>query len=308
MCPDERIVRVGSSACAPRLSVLTPFYRYDASALLRRLSPAPRDVEFVLVDDGSADIRLLSNVIAAAQDLGVAARVIVWPRNRGRAAARNRLIQEARGRHVLFLDADMLPDDDRFLTRWLAVVNGQNPMVAFGGLSLRHATPTPGTALHHNLFAASDCRTAQQRAASPAQFAASANLLVRRDFLLSLPFDDAFTGWGFEDVDWALRASRHAPITHVDNPATHAGLDSAETLLRKSAEAGANFSRLARKHPIEVSRFAAYRVARILRALPGRLLLRGSFASIARMRTAPLGLRRAALKLYRASHYAEHLA
>ena len=56
-------------------------------------------------------------------------------------------------------------------------------------------------------------------------------------------------------------ARARTPILHVENPATHAGLDDVDTLMRKSAEAGPNFARLAAKHP-QVARFSAHRVAR----------------------------------------------
>ncbi len=307
---DERLVCTGASAQPVRLSVLTPFHRYDPSPMLAAMAGAPRDVEFVLIDDGSGSAALLANVIAAAERTGVAARVIVWAKNRGRAEARNRLIADARGEYVLFLDADMLPDSPLFLRTWLQVVQTQRPFVAFGGLSLAHAAATRETALHHDLFGRSDCQSAQQRTRRGAQAVASANLLVRRDFLQAAPFDPAFSGWGFEDVDWALSAARRAPILHVDNPATHVGLDDVDALMRKSAEGGANFARLAAKHPEPVTRFAAHRAARVLKHAPLRTHLRTLFAWLARdpWSATPMPVRRAAFKLYRASHFAEHLA
>jgi glycosyltransferase involved in cell wall biosynthesis len=305
----ERIVRLGSDPQTPRLSVLTPFYRYDPSPLLARCAHAPADVEFILLDDGSGDAGLLARVISAAQATGAPTRIIVREQNAGRAAARNRLIAEARGEYVLFLDADMIPDRASFLAAWLSVTRCQQPDVAFGGLSLRHAERTRATALHHDLFGRSDCRSLAERQKAPAQSVATANLLVRRSFLATHPFDDGFRGWGFEDTEWALRAARVTEILHIDNPATHAGLDSAETLLRKSAEAGPNFARLAARHPHDVRRFAGHRAARLLRATPGRRSLRSASAWLARdpMGAAPMPLRRMALKLFRASHYAEHL-
>lgn len=306
----ERIVSTGARTLkAPRLSVLTPFYKYNPSELVARLSPAPADVEFILLDDGSRSAHLAANVLQALEAAGASARLIIWSQNRGRAAARNRLLEEARGEYVLFLDCDMLPDSSRFLSTWLGVIQTQRPEVAFGGLSLTHAEATPETALHHNLFAASDCAPAHIRQRKPAQSLATANLLVRRAFLRQLPFDDAYVGWGFEDVDWALTAARHTPILHVDNPATHAGLDDVDTLMRKSAEAGPNFARLVAKHP-QAQRFAAHRTARALKHAPMRTHLRNLFAWLARdpMGAAPMKLRRVAFKLYRASHYAEHLA
>ncbi|MBC7768558.1 MAG: glycosyltransferase family 2 protein [Phycisphaerales bacterium] len=307
----ERVITLGGSAnAAPRLSVVTPFHRYDPSPLLAAMGRAAEGVEFVLLDDGSASATLLARVMESAAMLGAPVRIVVWERNCGRAAGRNRLITEARGDYVLFLDADMIPDAPDFLARWLKLIANERPLAAFGGLSLRQAEATTETALHYNLFGASDCRNARARAASSAQFTASANLLVRRDFLISHPFDASFVGWGFEDIDWALRAARHTDILHIDNSATHAGLDDIETLMRKSAEAGPNFARLAAKHPAHVSRFSAHRIAKLFQLAPARPALRKLFAWLARdpLGAAPMNLRRAAFKLYRASFYAEHLA
>lgn len=307
---SERIITIREGADTPRLSVLTPFHKHDPSALLARFANAPAGVEFVLLDDGSGSATLLASVMEAANATGAPARIIVSAPNLGRASGRNRLVAEARGDYVLFLDADMLPDDRLFLDIWLGIIATQAPSVAFGGLSLAHAAKTQETALHFALFGRSDCMPARARRRRAAQATASANLLVERAFLLAHPFDDTFTGWGFEDVDWALNAARVTEILHVDNPATHAGLDDVSTLLRKSSEAGANFARLARKHPKQVSRFAAHRAARALRLTPARHAQQRVYRWLARdpLGAAPMRVRCAALKLLRASYYAEHLS
>ncbi len=304
----ERIITLGQQQQAPQLSVLTPFYRYNAAPLLKRMASAPAGVEFVLLDDGSRDAAMLADIVTAAQKLSAPVRIIVREHNEGRSAARNRMISEACGRYVLFLDADMLPDRPTFLLNWLSVTRCQQPDVAFGGLSLRHAERTRDTALHYNLFAASDCRSAEERMLSPGQFTASANLLVRRAFLDRHPFDDGFTGWGFEDTDWAMNACGDTQILHIDNPATHAGLDTVATLLRKSDEAAPNFARLAQKHP-ETRRFAAHRAARAMKHAPMRRPIARACGWLARdpIGATPMPVRRAALKLYRAARYAEHL-
>lgn len=304
----ERVIRIGAEARTPVLSVLTPFHGDDPRPLFATLGAAPDGVEFVLLDDGSRNTQLLAQVVEASAALGAPVRIIVRENNAGRAVARNRLIAEARGRYVLFLDADMIPDRPDFLARWLKLIERKRPFVAFGGLSVAQAKPTRETALHYNVFSRSDCAVARERAKRPAQTTASANLLVRRAVFRRMPFDPAFSGWGFEDTDWALRVSRHTRILHINNSATHAGLDSVETLLRKSAEAGPNFARLVENHPIDIKRFAAYRAARALKRTPARSAVRALAASIARNKAAPMSARRAALKIFRAAHYAEHLA
>jgi glycosyltransferase involved in cell wall biosynthesis len=306
----ERIVYAGArDTTTPRLSILTPFFRHDPSPLIQRLALQKRPVELVLLDDGSGDAALLSNVVAAAEALAFPVRIIVWGQNGGRAAARNRLVAEARADYALFLDADMIPDADDFIDRWLGLIGAEHPAAAFGGLSLKQTIATPETKLHHVIFARSDCRSAEDRARDAAQFTAASNLLIRRDVLEQTPFDHGFSGWGWEDVDWALRASRLGAIRHIDNPATHAGLDSAETLLRKAREAGPNYARLIAKHPAPTARFNSRRIASALRLLPAQAKLQRMWSWLARdpFGATPMLVRRTALKLYRTSIYAEHL-
>lgn len=296
----------------PTLSILTPVFRQDPTPIGRNLASASDEararLEWVILDDGSGDPGLTSTLKALASSGAHKVRLIHLLSNGGRAAARNRLIAEAHGRHVLFLDADMIPDHPAFLNRWLALIDAEDPPAAFGGFSVAKAKTLKATALHKFMSARSDCRSAADRARDPAQFTATSNLLVRRDVLAATPFDEDFVGWGWEDVDWALRASRFGAIRHLDNTATHAGLDSVETLLRKFREAGPNYGRLAAKHPEAVSRFASWRAAQAFKRVPAHRAARPALSFLARdpWGCTPMLARHAALKLYRASIYAEH--
>jgi glycosyltransferase involved in cell wall biosynthesis len=298
----------------PALSVLAPVYRWDATALIKGLaqapSPAAAAVELILLDDGSDDPDLSAALATALSDAPFPARLLTWRTNRGRSASRNRLIEAAHAPYVLFLDADMAPADPDFLPRWLALIEAEAPAAAFGGFTVPPVADADPTALHQIMSVRSDCRSARERAVDPAQFTASSNLLVRKSLLPLAPFDEGFRGWGWEDVDWALRVQALGPIRHLDNPALHLGLDTVDTLLRKYAEAGPNYARLAAKHPRAVRRFKSWKAAQMLRFAPGHKRLRPALAAIAKgsVRWAPLPARYAALKLYRTSVYAEHLS
>lgn len=307
----ERSVNVGTPIAAPRLSILAPFYRDDPSSLLRALSQAPHasGVELILLNDGGGDAALLSRVIQAAETLAMPVEIIVWADNHGRARARNRLARAARGEYALFLDADMLPDAPDFLARWLDLIETPRPAIAYGGFRVA-AAPDSSHRVHHALTQKSDCLDAHARAQNPALFTATSNLLVRRDLMLQTPFDEAFTGWGWEDVDWALSAARKAAITHVDIPAIHRGLDEVDTLLRKYTEAGVNYARLAAKHPAAVRRLSSFRWTNALRRAPARDAIKSTLAWVARdpFGLTPVPARCAALKLYRATISAEALS
>ena len=89
-----------SRAGAVSLSVLVPFYRDDPRALLNALAPLVRragDAEIVLHDDGEPDAALNDAVCAHIGTLDIPVRLLTSLRNRGRAAGRNLLADQARG-------------------------------------------------------------------------------------------------------------------------------------------------------------------------------------------------------------------
>jgi len=291
---------------APALSVLVPFHGDDPAPLIASLGAAlmklAAPVEIVLIDDASPDPALGDAVRVRLDAMATPARLLTARRNLGRAAARNRLAAAARGRWLLFLDADMGAGPD-FLARWLDAAETAEFDAAFGGYDAEPAADS-ALALHAALALASDIRdAAARRRIGPTAFCTS-NLLVRADVMRAVRFDESFTGWGWEDVDWAVRAARSYALDHIDNPARHGGWQTAETLLEKFRTASVNYARLLGKHP-QLAALPGARAANFLRLLPGQGLVRGLWARAARAACLPMRARTIALKLWRASWAAE---
>jgi len=290
---------------APALTVLIPFFGDDPVQLISELAARSQDLEIVLLDDGGKDDRLAERVADSVRALPAPARFVRLGANVGRARGRNRLAAEARGRHLLFLDADMLPDSPSFCADWMALITSENPAVAFGGFSLLRTPARPEHDLHRAMALRSDCLGPTERRQSPEKHVFTSNLLVRRDVFDAIAFDEAFAGWGWEDVEWAMRVSRHWPILHPDIPASHLGLDTAEVLSRKYEQSAANFARVVQAHPAIVAGYASHRVARMLKRVPGRALIRRGARLAALSRSVPVSMRAFAMRLYRAGLYAE---
>lgn len=296
---------VAWAAARPRLSVLIPFFRDDPRALLGALDAAGDAVEIVVLDDGSGDDALADRAAAEVRALTTPARFVRLLANAGRAAGRNRLAAEARGRHLLFLDSDMLPDAADFLGRWLALIETRDPAVAFGGFSLDQAPKTRANAVHRALALRSDCVPPDVRRQAPEKYVFTSNLLIRRDVFEAEPFDAGFVGWGWEDVEWGMRVSRRHEILHVDNPATHLGLAPAAAMAAKFEQSAANFARVVAAHGDIVRTYPSYRAAMALKRLPLKRLWRPWLKAAALLDVGPAGPRAFALRLYRAALYAE---
>jgi len=289
----------------PRLSVLVPFFDESPLELLRALrTRRPQAIEIILLDDGSNRPGITEAVTSFLAACPIAGELITLPRNEGRARGRNRLTSAARGDYFLFLDADMLPDAPDFLDRWLGETV-RLPAVVFGGFSLVQAPADRAFDLHKAMAGHSDCLSAATRALQPEKHVFTSNLLVRRDVFEAEGFDATFTGWGWEDTEWGMRVAERYGVGHIDNTATHMGLDRPETLARKYEQSAGNFARIVARHPAVMARYPSYRMARLLKRLPLRTLWRPVLKSFALGGFAPLKLRAFALRLYRAALYAE---
>jgi glycosyltransferase involved in cell wall biosynthesis len=296
-------------AARPAVSVLTPFLRDDPTDLLAALdteaAPLAGAVEVIVLDDGTADPALTRRLKAQIDAMALPVRLITLPANEGRAIGRNRLAGAARGGSLLFLDSDMRPDQPTFLRDWAALVRNGDPAVAFGGFSLLQAPTDARFQVHRAMAAKSECLPCAERAKQPAKYVYTSNLLVRRDVFASEAFDPAFTGWGWEDVEWAMRVSRRFAVVHIDNPATHMGLDTVPALAGKYEQSAPNFGRMAQRHPEVVAAYPSYRAARLLKRLPGLRLLRRGLRRGAEADWLPVATRAFSLRLYRAALYAD---
>ena len=292
----------------PVISVLMPFLHDDPIALLGMLeTEAPAlggRVEVVLLDDGTGDPDLTARLTARIMALALPCRLITLTANAGRSKGRNRLSAAARARHLLFLDSDMRPDSPDFLQQWVALAASHDPAVAFGGFSLLQASTERRFAVHRAMAARSDCVPHHERAKTPEKYVFTSNLLVRRDVFAGEAFDAEFTGWGWEDVEWAMRVSRTHAVIHLDNPATHMGLDTADQLAAKYEQSAPNFALVVARHPDIVGSYPSFRAARLLKRLPGLGLIRSGFRRAAVAGWLPTPARALSLRLYRAALYA----
>jgi len=108
----------------PWLSLLFPMYRVEPwlKACIESLKPQlDEGVELVFVDDASPD-----GSAALVEQLLPQARLIRQPENRGVSAARNRLLDAARGDYLWFIDPDDLVEPG-VIPRLKALIGQHHP-------------------------------------------------------------------------------------------------------------------------------------------------------------------------------------
>ena len=294
------------------LSVCVPYFRYDLSSLLQELldqaASVGSGIEVLLADDGSKDDQLIERLIALCSASLVPVMVLVFSENLGRAEIRNRLAATASGDFTLFLDADMFPDSPKFLSDYDSWARLGTADVLVGGRSYQLVRQVSAAQrLYHYHSSRTECLSAKDRQASGWRHIFTNNLMARTALLRTIPFDSAYTGWGYEDTDWALRVSeRTKEIKHIDNTATHFGLVDDETLLLKYQESVINFRRVLEKFPVQVSQASVFKVARFLGRVPfAKVPFTAMVRIIVRCRVIPLFLRYGFLQIYKSLLYAD---
>lgn len=290
---------------SPKLSVLIPYYHDDPSQLLSALmAQAGPDIEILFYDDGTADEAINGELQRICEAGDTPVTLLFAANNIGRSHARNTLQSAAKAPWLLFLDADMMPEDDQFLARYSAAIDADMSDIIFGGFTMPDQVDAQFE-IHRAFSAGSDCLTAKERSAYGPKYVCSSNLAVRREIMDAQPFDTAFTGWGWEDSEWAARVAGKYRLRHIDNPAVHLGLESTDTMLKRFATSGENYSIFVQRHPLLAHKLSLFKAMRILATVPFQGLMQAPLKCVVKSSFMPINLRLKALKLWRASWYAK---
>jgi len=187
------------------------------------------DYEIIVADDGSTDEAVLrqNRTINALPYC----RLLERGMNSGRAVIRNVLASEARYPWLLFIDSDMTVCRTDFIERYISTVGD----VVYGGLVIRHTT-RQNLRARYELSRASE-HTLERRRQSPYHDFHTANFMIRRDLMLTHPFDERFSRYGYEDVLLGKTLQMNAiGIEHIDNPLSFEIFESNAAFVSKTEE------------------------------------------------------------------------
>ncbi len=200
------------------ISVIIPTYNNrevlrETIRALREQTLAPELYEIVVVDDGSTDgtaemVADLSAGLPAAGNHEIKAgtgRAIryVTQANRGRSAARNLGVRTAQGRIVVFLDSDL------WATSTLLAEHHRHYPAEVTGRGVQGRTVTHPesrvTPFMKVKEMTPDLTIRRRRDLSPFHVTTRNCSMLRQDVLEAGGFDETFSGYGWEDIELAIR-------------------------------------------------------------------------------------------------------
>ncbi|HQG78014.1 MAG TPA: glycosyltransferase family A protein [Bacteroidales bacterium] len=228
------------------ISILIPVNNYDLVAFVHSLrigmENVPEFCEILIGDDGSDEDYRSKYLSLIDSKL----RVIVSEVNIGRAAIRNRLITEAKGEFLLFVDADaMLPGTaEAYFQKWLPFVRAKK--VISGGVIYNDTPPgDPDRFLRWNYGKHKEQKSATERNKEPFLYFSTFNVLIDRSIFDKIRFFEELKQYGYEDVLFGYQLKKAGfEISHIDNGLLHEGLETNKEYILKTKHGIENLSML----------------------------------------------------------------
>lgn len=229
-----------------KISILIPVNDFDIVVLVHSMRDGMEQVpefhEIIIGDDGSSEEYKKKYQSLAADKV----RIITSEKNIGRASIRNRLIMEASGDYLLFMDADTMirGTAEAYLLKWLGHLDYAR--VIYGGILYQDSPPgDPDKFLRWKYGRKKEQIKASERKKHPYSSFSTFNVLIEKSIFSKFRFYEELKQYGHEDTLFSYQLNKAGiPIYHIDNGLVHEGLESNKEFLAKTKDSIENLSKL----------------------------------------------------------------
>ncbi|WP_405293132.1 glycosyltransferase family 2 protein [Algibacter sp. Ld11] len=233
------------------LSVLIPTYNYNIVPLVEeikeQLNRLEINYEILVYDDGShSKLNEYNSSITNRINCDFKA----LPTNIGRSAIRNLLSKDAKFNNLLFIDAGTFPKNKRFIKNYISQLHHD---VIIGGMTHLKTSPKKPYKLR---WLYTKNREGHETTASKNKVICSSNFLIKKDIILSNPFDETIKKYGCEDVVFFnTLIMKNYEMHHIKNPVIHDALDDSATFINKTEQAIQNLITLLNSKKIDKNHY-----------------------------------------------------
>lgn len=224
------------------ISILIPVYNYAinnlVSALLLQLDKLDVNWEILISDDVSSPNFLEENNQFIHKLSRKNVKLFQQNTNIGNGANRNFLIGQSLYKWLIFLDADVLPVENNFISIYLNKLSATSKEIVAGNIVYDSQNPYPNL-LRWKYGKRKEEISFKERRKCPILNVRGANFAIKRELALNHNFPELYKKYGFIDTRFFLQFSENE-VEIIENPVYHLGIESNEIFLRKSQNAISN--------------------------------------------------------------------
>jgi hypothetical protein len=218
------------------ISILIPCYNYNAYNLICRLEKESLTLgivfEIICIDDAS-----FSNLNEINQKINTLTNCKFFEskKNIGRSANRQLLADKAQYDWLLFIDVDVTPLNSNFIEVYITEIKKEFE-VTFGGFNYENKIKN-SSSLRYAFGKSREEIPSSIRNKNPYKYAISSNFLIKKKVFNSINKQIKNNSYGSDYLFGALLKNNFISINHIDNEATHHGLDENSKFLIKTKKA-----------------------------------------------------------------------
>jgi glycosyltransferase involved in cell wall biosynthesis len=229
----------------PNISICIPVYNFSIEPLISKLSNEVLvksiDAELIAIDDASDS---LFQDINRGLEKKYPMKYIQLSKNIGRSAIRNVFVKYAQSPLLLFLDCDVMPLSDQFVSGYLSFVD-RNKLVICGGIIYSKNPPSLKEKLHWKYGSMREVVPIARRNRDQYHYFLTSNFLIHREILEKIFFNEELKGYGYEDTLYGIELKRNKiELRHIELPAEHLKIDTAGEFILKTESALKNLYQL----------------------------------------------------------------
>lgn len=228
-----------------RLSICIPVFNFDVNDLVNDLQDQINadllDAEIILIDDAS-DKEFLSINKNLEEKVS---QFIFLKENIGRSKIRNSFLKYAQSEYLLFLDCDGKIIHKNFLKTYFDFIDRRNPDVIFGGRKVSKVKPPSEYGLRWKFATERENLPVKQRLKEPYLDFQTNNFVVKKSILQKIPFNEAITQYGYEDLVFSKDLCDHQiKIDHIDNAIFNNDVENNIVFLSKANQSAKSLAQL----------------------------------------------------------------
>jgi glycosyltransferase involved in cell wall biosynthesis len=218
------------------LSVLIPTYNYNAFPLVaeihRQLIISGIGFEIICIDDASGQFLSENEKINSLSN----SRFEVLQTNIGRSKMRNLLARKAQYNWMLFLDVDVMPESEMFISNYIPFMNDKAKAVN-GGIRYQHEKPEQQKLFRWTYGTEREALSYNIREEKPYLRFLTLNFMIHKSIFEKVSFNESIPNLRHEDTLFSYDLMQQKiSIIHIDNPIIHLGLDPFEKAIKKEDE------------------------------------------------------------------------
>jgi len=227
------------------ISVLIPVYNYQVFNLVESIHTQflllNIEFEIICLDDASTKYVDENKVIEKFNN----AFIFTLKNNVGRSKIRNLLAEKANYEWLLFLDADVLPQNHNFILNYINSIKKNSHEVYFGGIVYENNKPNQNKLLRWVYGKDREEINLYIREKNPYQYFLGANFLINKSVFTSIKFNESIVKYGYEDVLFVEDLKRnYIEVKQINNAVFHLGIEENLKFLNKTKDAIRNLRNL----------------------------------------------------------------